>query len=60
MKNKIPDGTMYDIPPDGEPSEHLIAAIKYYSQSGKPLLYLARMRRVPYGFMIYVKTKYVK
>jgi hypothetical protein len=60
MKNNNDHNAGYGIPPDGEPSEALLSAIKYYSESGKPLLYLARMRRVSYGYIIHIKSLYLK
>lgn len=49
----------FELPPDSEPSEHLLSKIKYYKSKDIPLLYLARMRRVPYGFILYISANYL-
>jgi len=47
----------FAIPPDGEISDALLSKIKQYENSRKPLIYLARMRRLPYGFLLYLSKE---
>lgn len=50
----------FGIPPDGEPSETLLSKIKSYSDRGIPLAYIARMNRLPLGYIVYIKAKYLR
>ena len=59
MAKRDSNRPVFELPPDSEPSEALLSSILYYKRRGMPLLYLARMRRMPYGFLLYVKSKYL-
>lgn len=57
MKDKRP---VFGIPPDGEPSEALLSKIKSATDKGLPLSYLARMNRLPLGYIVFIKAKYLR
>jgi hypothetical protein len=43
---------VFGIPPDGAPSRGLLFKIKSAKEQGRPLLHVARMSRLPYGFIL--------
>ena len=50
----------FEIPPDGCISETLQAEISEYENQGRDLKQLARRRRVPIGFIVYLQEKVKK
>lgn len=58
----MPNSTniVFELPPHAEPSEALLSNIKRYKAEGKPLKFLARMRRVPAGFIFFLDKEYIQ
>ena len=49
----------FEIPPDGSPSKALLSKISQAKDAKRPLLYIARMNRMPYGYILYLKAEFL-